>query len=160
MSLSLPLQVLRRARLVFWLCLGMITLDSVQAAERLIETRLVWGTNEEKSSDPSHKLLEDSLAKKLKSQPFKFTNYFEIFRKIVPVNDQQFTRVEMSKKCNLEMKDQGQSKINVRFYGEGKLLREEKNFPLPKGETLGIGGDVKDGGAWFIILRPSEGPTK
>jgi hypothetical protein len=143
-----------------WMLFCILAVLPARGAERQIETRLVWGTNEGKSSDPSHKLLDDGLAKKLKSQPFKFTNYFEICRKTITVNDQQFTKVEMSKKCNLGMKDQGQFKIHVRFFGEGRLLREEKNYPLPKGETLGIGGEVKDGGAWFVILRPAEMQAK
>ena len=35
------------------------------AAERKLEARLIWGTNEEKSPDASHKKLDGELAKKL-----------------------------------------------------------------------------------------------
>jgi len=33
------------------------TLSAVSAAERKMEARLIWGTNQEKSPDPSHKKL-------------------------------------------------------------------------------------------------------
>ena len=65
----------------------------------------------------------------------------------------------MSKKCYIEVKDKGESRVTVKLYGEGKLVsRVDK--PLPKGETVAIAGDTKDGSAWLVVVEPSEGKGK
>ena len=128
-------------------------------AERQLEARLVWGTNHEKPDNPKLKPLDGTLAKKLKNLPLKFNNYFEVNRQAFTINDQGYTKVEMSKKCYIEVKDKGESRVTVKLYGEGKLVsRVDK--PLPKGETVAIAGDTKDGSAWLVVVEPSEGKGK
>jgi hypothetical protein len=41
----------------------------------------------------------------------------------------------------------------VKLYGEGKMTHRIDK-PLPKDETLTIGGDDKENSAWFITVRP------
>jgi len=125
------------------------------AAERQMEARLVWGTDHDKPDDPGLKPLDGALAKKLKNLPLKFKNYFEVNRQTFAINDKEYKKVEMSKKCYIEVKDKGESRVTVKLYGEGKLVRRVDD-PLPKGETLGIAGDTKDGSAWLVIVQPVE----
>ena len=126
---------------------------AAQGGERPMEARLVWGTNHEKPDDPKLKPLDGALATKLKNFPLKFNNYFEVNRQNFTINDQQYKKVEMSKKCYIEVKDKGESRVTVKLYGEGKLVsRIDK--PLPPGETAAIGGIGQDGGAWLVIVQP------
>ena len=134
-------------------------IDLADAAERKMEARLIWGTNEDKSPNPSHKPLDGDLAKKLRDMPLKWKNFFEVNRQVFSVNDKVYTNIVMSKKCSIELKDKGTNNITVKFYGDGKLVNRVDK-PLPKGEILTIGGDAKDNNAWFITVRPVNGDSK
>ncbi len=124
-----------------------------------MEARLIWGTNQDKSPDPSHKKLEGDLAKKLEDMPLKWKNYFEVTRKVFTINDQTYTNIVMSKQCSIDMKDKGANNVTVKLNGEGKPVRRVDK-PLPKGEVLTIGGDDKNNSAWLITVRPVNGDSK
>jgi hypothetical protein len=134
-------------------------LCAAQAADRKMEARLIWGTNEEKSPDAKHKLLDGDLAKKLREMPLKWKNFFEVNRQVFTINTTNYTKVVMSKKCTIEVKDKGGNNVTVKVYGEGKQVNRSDK-PLPKGEVLTIGGDAKDNNAWFITVRPVNGDVK
>src|SRR5687767_7214152 len=72
------------------------------AAERKLEARLIWGTNDEKSPNPKHKRLEGAVAKKLQELPFKWKNYFEVTRTNFAINDREYKKIVMSEKCYIE----------------------------------------------------------
>ena len=126
------------------------------AADRKMEARLIWGTNDDKSPNPEHKPLDAELAKKLQGLPFKWKNYFEVNRQMFTINDREYVKVEMSKQCFIEMKDKGESKVTVKLYGRDKLVNRVDR-PLPKDEVLAIGGDDKNKTAWLITVRPVNG---
>ena len=149
----------RPSRLSFALLVFSASLCASVAAERKIEARLIWGTNEEKSPDPNHKPLEGDLARKLHDMPLKWKNYFEVTRKIFTISDSTYTNVVMSKQCTIEVKDKGANNVTVKLYGEGKPVRRVDK-PLPKGEVLTIGGDDKNNSAWFITVRPVSAESK
>ena len=140
-------------------------LGAAVAADRKLEARLIWGTNEGRSPDASHKPLDGDLAKKLGDMPLKWKNFFEVNRQVFTINTTNYTKVVMSKKCYIEVKDKGGNNITVKMYGEGKQVNRVDK-PLPKGEILTIGGDAKDNNAWFLTVRPvsndakSTAPTK
>ena len=113
------------------------------------------GTNEEKCSDPKVKPLAGDLARKLKNLPLKFKNYFEVNHQKFTINDKHYTKVQMSEVCYIEVMDKGDPRVTVKLYGEGKFVsRVDK--PLPKGETVAIAGNAKDGGAWLVIIQPAD----
>lgn len=143
-------RVLRQGAFAAMLCLPLVSLS---AAERKMEARLIWGTNGEKSPEPSHKPLEGDLAKKLNEMPLKWKNYFEVNRTIFTITDKAYTNIVMSKKCTIEVKDKGNNNVTVKLYGEGKPVNRVDK-PLPKGEVLAIGGEDKGNNAWFITVRP------
>jgi hypothetical protein len=149
----------RTVRLGFAALLCAAALGTAAAAERKMEARLIWGTNEEKSPNPNHKPLDGELAKKLRDMPLKWKNYFEVNKQVFVINDQHYTNVVMSKKCSIEVKDKGANNVTVKLYGEGKQVNRVDK-PLPKGEVLTIGGDAKDNNAWLITVRPVTGDTK
>jgi len=134
-------------------------LGASMAADRKLEARLIWGTNEEKSPDASHKPLDGDLAKKLREMPLKWKNFFEVNRQTFAINTTNYTKIVMSKKCYIEVKDKGANNVTVKVYGDGKQVKRVDK-PLPKGDVLTIGGDAKDNNAWFLTVRPVNGETK
>ena len=137
-------------------------LGAAVAADRKMEARLIWGTNDDKSPDPKHKPLDGELAKKLHEMPLKWKNFFEVNRQVFTINTNSYTNVVMSKQCSIEVKDKGANNVTVKLYGQGKQVNRVDK-PLPKGEVLTIGGDAKDNNAWFITVRPlpvTGGDTK
>jgi hypothetical protein len=136
-----------------------LSLGAAMAAERKVEARLIWATNDEKSPNPKHKALDGDLAKKLHDMPLKWKNYFEVNRMVFTINDARYTNIVMSKKCSIEVKDKGGNNVTVKLYGEGKQVNRVDK-PLPKGEVLTIGGDAKDNNAWLITVRPVSSESK
>jgi hypothetical protein len=139
--------------------LVLVAAIAASAADRKMEARLIWGTNEDKSPNPSHKPLDGELARKLREMPLKWKNYFEVDRHVFTINTTTYTNIEMSKKCRIEVKDKGGNNVTVKLFGEGKQVNRVDK-PLPMGEVLTIGGDAKDKNAWFITVRPINGDTK
>ena len=129
------------------------------AADRKLEACLIWGTNEDKSPNPNHKPLSGELAKKLREMPLKWKNYFEVNCQVFTINTTNYSKVVMSKKCYIEVKDKGANNVTVKLYGEGKQVNRVDK-PLPKDEVLTLGGDAKDNNAWFITVRPVTGESK
>jgi hypothetical protein len=139
-----------------WMGTGVM---SATAAERMIEARLLWATDDEQSPDPKQKKVEDALAKKLKSMPLKYKNYFEVTRRSFAINDKDYVKVDISKQCYIEVKDKGDNRVTVKLYGEGKLTKRVDSA-LPKGETVAIAGDDKNGTAWLVVVSPMEAKPK
>jgi hypothetical protein len=136
-----------------------IMVSAAAAADRKMEARLVWGTNADKSPDASHKKLDGELAKKLGEMPLKWKNFFEVNRQPFTINTTNYTKVVLSKKSYIEVKDKGGNNVTVKLYGDGKPATRVDR-PLPKGEVLTIAGDAKDNNAWFIIVRQVNTETK
>ena len=64
--------------------------------------------------------MDGDVARKLKTLPFKWKNYFEVNRKTFTVRTTDYTRVEMSKKCAIEVKDYG-DRVSVKMFGDGTV---------------------------------------
>src|SRR5882762_8524857 len=91
-------------------------LAEASAADLKVEARLVWGTNEDKSPNRDHKPVDSALANKLR-KVFKWQNYFEVNRQIATVAQNQTTNINMSSKCVLEVKNLGNSRVEVKLIG-------------------------------------------
>jgi hypothetical protein len=155
----LSLIICRAIRFGFAALVLATTVGGVFGADRKMEARLIWGTNDDKSPNPNHKPLDGELARKLREMPLKWKNFFEVNRQTFTINTTNYTNVVMSKKCRIEVKDKGGNNVTVKLYGDGKQVnRVDKS--LPKGEVLTIGGDAKDNNAWFITVRPVNSETK
>ena len=123
------------------------------AGEAKFEAVLIWGTNDEKSSDPNHKPVSEALAKKLKD--FKWTHYFEIARKDVSVGKDE-KRVQMSKDCTIVIKVLEKDQVEVTLIGKGKTVATMKK-ELRKGSgCLVTGGNASNSTGWFIIIKQVE----
>jgi hypothetical protein len=112
--------------------------------------QLIWGTDGEKPADAKIKEVDRETRSKLKGI-FRWKNYFEVSREEFSVPTKAKRRVRMSKKCEIEVENQGRSVIEVKLFGEEKLLWTKRQVLKP-GELLVLAGDDKDDTAWFVIL--------
>ena len=119
-------------------------------ADLNLQAQLVWGTNKEKPDDPKLKEVDPSVAEKLR-KVFKWKNYFEVNRQhfTVPVGSPK--RVKMSDDCEIEVQNLGNSSIEVKLFGKGKLA-VRKTQKISPSELLVLAGDDKDDTAWFVVL--------
>jgi hypothetical protein len=150
----------RLIKVLLWaVCLlGAVTfVNSMGAADKKgtkIEITLVWGTDMAESPNEKHKQLDPDLAKKL--HLFKWKNYFQVNQVAITVPAKGSAKQKLSDKCEVQMKDLGNSNFEVDLWGEDKHVIK-KSQKITKGELLTIGGDVKKSdGAWFILIRETE----
>ena len=124
----------------------------VQAAagEAKFEAILIWGTNDEKPSDPKIKPVSESVAKKLKD--FKWANYYEIARQTVTVGKDE-KRVQMSKDCVIVLKVLEKDQVEVTLIGKGKTVATMKKELRKEGACLVTGGKASNSTGWFITLK-------
>jgi len=128
----------------------------VQAAELKFEAQLIWGTNDKKSPNPKHKPVQPEIRKKMEELPLKWSNYFEVNRKKFSVPETGSTKVVMSEKCSIEVKDVEGKKVEVSLYDKSGELILKRTQPLPKDEILVLGGNAPDKTAWLVTLKRME----
>jgi hypothetical protein len=151
-----------RAWVLAWgLAMGWIAAPGAFAGEAIskLEVQLIWGSNEEKSPDPSHKSVEPATRKKLQNV-FKWKHYFEVTRCSISVPDKKSSgKVRLSPKCEIEARSLGGPNIEVKLFGEGKYL-VSKRHSFAAGESLVLAADDKEGTAWFVVLNlPKPKPS-
>ena len=122
------------------------------AAEMKLEAHLIWGTNDEKSPDPSHKRVGPRIQKRLSLLPFKWKNYFEVNRRQFSVDKDGSKKLSLSKDCEVEVHNLGDNLLEVSLFGKGKLVGKIKQ-PLPANEVMVLGGNAENTTAWFVVLR-------
>ena len=119
-----------------------------------IESQLVWGTNDT-NVVTKFRLVGPKMSARLKSSPFKWNYYYEVSRQTNTVKFNQEKTVTMSPNCLISIKNLGDSQLQFKLVGHGKLVSDVTQA-LPKGELLVTGGDAENGTAWFVILRQSD----
>lgn len=125
---------------------------SAPATDMKIEALLIWGTNDSKSPDPTHKPVEADVERKLKHLPFKWQNYFEVTRKQFVVPEGHGHKAAMSKDCEIKVRNLGDSTVELSLIGKGEPVSKITQA-LPKGEMLVTGGNAANFTAWFVVLR-------
>ena len=61
----------------------------------------------------------------------------------------------MSDHCEIEVDNFGNSSIEVKLYGKGKMV-VKKTQKIKPGELLIFAGDDKNDTAWFVVLSQTE----
>ena len=136
-------------KLVCALAFGLLTVNSAVAEDLKMDVQLIWGTNDEKSPNPKHKPVDDALGKKLK-KIFKWKHYFAVKHETVAVPSRQMRKVEMSRKCSIEIVELQGPKIEVRLFGEGKMINKTT---ASTADIITLAGEDKGETAWFVILQ-------
>jgi len=145
---------LRACSVIFILVSGLSTIR-IQAADMQLEAILVWGTNEHKSPDPKHRPVGPELKKRLQELPLKWTNYFEVNRVKFDVPPSGANKVPLSEKCEIEVRNHGQAKVEVAVFGRGKQVAT-RSQDLPKHGTLILGGDSPGTNCWLAVIKRIE----
>ena len=125
------------------------------AADLKLEAQLIWGTNDAKSPDPNHKPVDADVARKLKTLPFKWANYYEVTRKQFAVPESGQRSETMSKECEIRVKNLGKSVVELSLVGRGEHVGKITQA-LPKRELLVTGGNAPNFTAWFVVLKQAE----
>lgn len=111
---------------------------------------LIWGTNDPKPADAKLKDLDAKIRRKLRAV-FKWKDYYEVSHKDFVASKDGGKRVRMSPKCEIAVEDLGGATVEVKLYGEGKLVVTKKQIMKP-GELLVLAGEDKNDTAWFVAL--------
>jgi len=121
------------------------------ANEAPFDVKLIWGTNGEKPKEPL-KIVETDLLEKLKKLPFKWKDYYEISSKRLTVPKDGDQKIKLSEKCEIQVKDLGNSRFQICLFGEGNLILKQVQTAVPGGEPILLGGDSKNDTAWLVVL--------
>jgi hypothetical protein len=112
-------------------------------------------TPDDKSQKPPLKEVDPQLAERLR-KVFKWNHYYEIFRKEPVIVGNAAEKVKLSPKCEIELRNIGMPMLEVKLFGEGKLVKTVKQGVTP---DLVIGGDdPKNDSGWFIVISASGAP--
>jgi hypothetical protein len=119
-----------------------------------VKALLVWGTDTEVPNAPNLKPLPKDLSEKLKM--FKWKYYFQVCDPDYPSKELLITKdkaetITLSKKCEIQVKYIGDSTIEVKLFGEKKLVLIKKQA-LQEGAHLVLAGEDKNDTAWFVII--------
>ena len=123
-------------------------------ADLTLQAQLVWGTNNDKPNDPKLKDVDPKVTDKLRGV-FKWKNYFEVNRQKFTVTGAGPKRVKMSDHCEIEVQNPGNSSVELKLYGQGKMV-VKKTQKIKAGELLVLAGDDKNDTAWFVVLTLVE----
>lgn len=133
--------------------------SSLLAADMKLRVQLIWGTDYDKPAD-SRKIkdLDSKLQEKIKNvKLFRWKNYFEVDREVLTVKNRESKLTSMSHKCVIELKHLGDTNLEVRLYGEGKLVQTVRQ-QLPPGEILLLAGDDKEkfNDGWIVAVSQEK----
>jgi hypothetical protein len=128
---------------------------AARAGDLGFEAYLVWATNAEKSPNPNHQPANAEVRRKLGELPLKWKNYFEVNRKRFTVRKSGSEKVELSKKCAIEVKAIDVKQVEVSLIGKGEQVLK-RTQSLPKGEMLVLGGNAPDETGWLVVLKRVE----
>jgi hypothetical protein len=116
---------------------------------------LVWGTNGERPKDKPLKEVDPKLQDKLKTV-FKWKTYYEVTpRKPLSVPKEGGQKLKLSEKCEIQVQDVGNARVEIKLFGEGKLVVKKVQSVIA-GEVIVLAGDSVDNTAWFVVLSPAK----
>ncbi len=137
--------------------LGLVLFGTSQgtaAGETLFQVQLIWGTDGEKPKDKPLKEVDPKFQEKLRGV-FKWKNYYEVNRQPLTLGKSAAQKLKLSDKCEIQVQDLGNSRIEVGLFGEGKPVVRKAQAVAP-GEMIVLAGDSKNDTAWFVVLVRSK----
>ena len=124
-------------------------------ARMRLQAQLIWGTNDDPAQNSQLKPIEPNVAKKLESLPIKWKHYYVVNVKEFNVGEKDTTKVQMSKECELVVKNVDGTNVEVQLIGKGKPAGKVTKG-LGKGKCLVTGGNAENFTAWFVFLKQVE----
>jgi len=136
-----------------WICVTLLLLCAATAkspaAELKLEAQLILGSKDAKSPDPSYKPVDAEVAKKLKSLPLKWSNYFVVSTKQFSVAQDKESQQSLGQGCEVKVKNLGKSQVEVTLYGKNGALGKTTQA-LPKGQLFVTGANEAN---LFVVLK-------
>lgn len=120
------------------------------AANLKLEAKLIWGTDDAKSPNASHKEVDQATKEKLR-KVFKWKNYFVVNRITKEVPSRASNKFELSKECTIEIKELEGPRVEVKLIGKGKEVHKT-TLNIEKGQSVVYSGDDTNQSAWFVII--------
>jgi hypothetical protein len=124
-------------------------------SELKLRSQLIWGTNDPKPGDGKCGDVDPAIRERL-SRVFKWQNYYLVKSLEVTVTPGETPRARMSEKCELEFKLVDDFTLEIKLFGEGKLVKTVRQSlqALRQGELAVLAGDSKEkfGDAWFVVI--------
>ena len=128
-----------------------LALSRAAAGDLQFQVHLVWATDDPKPPQgKDYKPVDSEIRTKIKA--LKWKNYFEVRHVDFSVPQSSSKKVPISDKCSIEVKDLGNSNVEVALIGKGKEVARVKQT-LRKGEILVPAGDAPNETAWLVIVR-------
>ena len=124
------------------------------AADLKVEVQLIWGANDEKSPEPTHKPVADDISKLLKAGPYKWKNYFEVNRQGAALQGALPKKLQMSPKCTLELTSLGDGRLEIRLFGPTPDKFVSRHIESIKNGPIVISGASKNDTAWILFIKP------
>lgn len=128
---------------------------AVLAADAKFEAQLIWAANEV-SHDPKLKAVDAETRKKLDNLPLKWKHYYLVKHERFAIAAGGTNTVVMSEKCSLEVKRQGEVKVEVALHGQKGDVCAKRRQPLPKGEMLVLGGNAPNATGWLVTMKRTD----
>lgn len=121
------------------------------AGDMKLEVQLIWGTNDKKSPDETHKEVEAEVKKKLEDLPLKWSHYFQVKSKKFDLAVGETKKEALSDRCSVEVKNLNGS-IEISLFGRGeRLVKRTQTFP--RKEILAVGGNAPNSTSWLVVLK-------
>jgi hypothetical protein len=131
-------------------------LHAAEASGLKVQVQLVWATNDPKSPNPGHHLLDeqDPLSAKLRNT-YRWTNYFEVKKVYATVPARITNMVPVSEHCQLEIVNLGGDWVDIKLFGQGKKVSTHREKVLSTWPIV-MAGNSRDSNAWFVAIRKVE----
>jgi hypothetical protein len=133
--------------------------SSLLAAGGKYQVQLVWGTDEPKAASADMKVLAPETRDRLRQLRWK--NYFVVKSEAAAVSSKEATKVTLSDRCAVELKELPNGDLEVRMHsikaGTDAKQVASRTMPikdLQQGNLIIYAGDSKDrwDDAWLVIV--------
>ena len=149
--MSLPWFLGRIGRPLFFLVFLALGAGVAQAKELKIESKLIWGTNDEKPPRKEHEPVDEVTAAKLR-KVFKWKNYFVEKTVTGTVPSRGSNQFKMSNKSTIEITELEGPEVEVKLIRNGQPVHKAMK-EIRKGEWfVYTGDDDKHECSWFVII--------
>jgi hypothetical protein len=122
-----------------------------------LEVKLIWGSNDETSPDPSHKKVDTEFTKWLVSNHYKWKHYFEVKAEKVKIPAGTQKTVTLSHGNSVEIKNVDGIRLETRLMSQSKPVTNVAKPQFPKGARLVLAGQDKNDSGWFVVIK-NTGP--
>ena len=125
-----------------------------------LKLQLIWGTDKDiKGTSVENKFKEvDPTVKERLGEFLKWKYYYEISCKRINLVDDKEQKVRMSKKCEIEIqKIEGQT-VEVKLYGEDKMVVKKRAKITAKKPQSVAGKTEENSDFWCVLISVDDDP--